>query len=163
MLPTCIAHQTNSLPLPRPKSKNAEWEDPPADGAPFNYDAQPTSFFFEVESIGNLEPDAVIQQGIKAMQQKLAAVIQELAGDPDRAAAGGGAVFGEANAFGEEYEPRSPDVTGNGDYSMGGTEGYTSAFGAADGAGSAWGGAGGATPYGSTPYGGGEDVAWGGS
>ncbi|KAL8746101.1 MAG: hypothetical protein Q9190_001824 [Brigantiaea leucoxantha] len=63
-----------------PKTKNAEWEEPQQDGEPFDYGAQPAKFYFDVESIGNLEPDAVVQQGIKVLQQKLAAVIQDISG-----------------------------------------------------------------------------------
>lgn len=53
---------------------------PPSTTAPFAYDAVPSKFYLEVESVGNLEPDAVVQQAIKVLQQKLAAVIQELEG-----------------------------------------------------------------------------------
>jgi len=127
----------------RPKSKNAAWEEAPIEGANFNYDATPGVFYFDVESIGNLEPDAVIQQAIKVMQQKLAAVIQELAGDEGR---GGG----------DEYEPRSPSGM-NGvattDYAM--DDGYRTAYGNG-GNSSAWGG--GQTPYGATPYG--QNTGW---
>ena len=143
-----IISESNLLtPFTRPKSKNAAWEEAPLEGAAFNYNAQPEVFYFEVESIGNLEPDAVIQQGIKVMQQKLAAVIQELAGDEGR---GGG---------GEEYEPRSPTGMNGGtggDYAMEG--GYTTPYGNGGGA-SAWGG-GGQTPYGATPYG--QNGGWAG-
>jgi DNA-directed RNA polymerase II subunit RPB3 len=133
----------------RPKSKNATWEEPPLEGAAFNYDAVPDSFYFAVESIGNLDPDSVVQQGIKALQQKLAAVIQELTGDEPR---GGG----------DDYEPRSPGL-GGGIGGGAGAEfavdhGYTTPYGNG-GATSAWGGAGGATPYGATPYG--QNNGWG--
>ena len=119
-----------------PKSKNAAWDEPPQEGEPFNYDAAPTKFYFEVESIGNLEPDAVVQQGIKVMQQKVAAVIQELTGDEGRNG---------------DYAMRSPDGMNGGmgnEYSM--DQGYTTPF--VNGGGqSAWGG--GMTPFGATPYG----------
>ncbi|KAF4624132.1 hypothetical protein G7Y89_g14040 [Cudoniella acicularis] len=123
-----------------PKSKYADWEEPAQEGEPFDYDAVPEKFYFEVESIGNLEPDAVIQQGIKVLQQKLAAVIQDLTeGDSN------------TNGMNDGYTggaPRSPDVNMNG----GGwqDQGYTTPFG--NGNQSAW-GAGGTTPYGATPYG----------
>ncbi|KAI9820593.1 MAG: 45 kDa subunit of RNA polymerase II [Pycnora praestabilis] len=130
-----------------PKSKNAEWEDPPQEGEPFDYDAIPKTFYLEVESVGNLEPDSIIQQGIKVLQQKLAAVIQELAG-------GGGADPNGDGGYGAGGM-RSPDGGmgngvggGEGGYGMEG--GYTTPFGNG-GAGSAWGG--GTTPYGATPYG----------
>ena len=120
----------------RPKSKNAEWEDPPVEGAPFDYHAKPETFYFDVESVGNLEPDIVVQQGIKVLQQKLAAVIQELTGD-------------ESGRGADGYEPKSPTTgTGGPDYGM--DHGFTTPFGGGGGA-SAWGGA--ATPYGATPYG----------
>lgn len=76
------------------------------------------------------------------MQQKLAAVIQELTGDEHRNGVNGDAVDG----FGG---PRSPDgINGAGDYPI--DQGYTTPYVNGGGA-SAWGG--GATPYGATPYG----------
>ena len=101
----------------------------------------PSRFYFEVESVGNLEPDAIIQQGIKVLQQKLASVIQELTGDERNGMNGDG-----VDGFGG---PRSPDgINGGGDYAM--DQGYTTPYVNGGGA-SAWGG--GATPYGATPYG----------
>lgn len=118
------------------KSKYAEWEEPPQEGEPFDYDAVPERFYFEVESVGNLDPDSIIQQGIKVLQQKLAAVIQDLT-DGD----------GNSNGMnGAGFEgPRSPDV-GQGWQD----QGYTTPYGNG-GQASTWGGA--ATPYGATPYG----------
>ena len=131
----------------RPKSKYCDWEEPPQEGEPFDFDAVPSRFYFEVESVGNLEPDAIIQQGIKVLQQKLASVIQELAG-------------GDAGGY---DGPRSPDM----DMGMGGAvqqpwgqqdQGFTTPYGGSGAGGGAWGGGGGAgngstTPYGATPYG----------
>src|SRR5271167_3616614 len=86
----------------RPKSKYADWEDPPQAGEPFDYDAVPSRFYFEVESAGNLEPDTVIQQGIKVLQQKLAVVIQDLT-------EGDGAANGMSGLNGvDAFAPRSP-------------------------------------------------------
>jgi DNA-directed RNA polymerase II subunit RPB3 len=92
----------------------------------------PERFYFEVESIGNLEPDAIVQQGIKVLQQKLAAVIQDIADG------------GDTNGY---DAPRSPDVNGQ----PWQDPGYTTPYG--NGNASAWGGVGAATPYGATPYG----------
>lgn len=135
------------LILPRPKSKNAEWEDPPADGAQFDYKAIPETFYLDVESSGVMEPDLIVQQGIKVLQQKLAAVVQELTGETD----GGG---GDDTT---NYGPSTPGFsTGAHDTLMDG--GYTTPYGAAAAAGqsSVWGG--GATPYGATPYG--QSAGW---
>jgi len=120
-----------------PKSKNAAWEEAPQEGEPFDYDAMPEKYYFEVESVGNLEPDAIIQQGIKVMQQKLAAVLQELTGDEGRNGVSDG-----VDGFGG---PRSPD----GMNGAGFDQGYTTPY--VNGGGSVWGG--GTTPYGATPYG----------
>ena len=81
----------------------------------------------------------MIQQGIKVMQQKLAAVIQELTGDEARNGLNGDGIDG----------PTSPDgLHGGVDYAM--DQGYTTPYVNGGGA-SAWGGN--ATPYGATPYG----------
>ncbi|KAH8811660.1 DNA-directed RNA polymerase [Xylogone sp. PMI_703] len=117
-----------------PKSKYAEWEEPPQSDEPFDYDAVPERFYFEVEGVGSIEPDAIIQQGIKVLQQKLAAVIQDLSGEEGMNGVNGG------------YEPpRSPEVDGR----WGQDQGFTTPYG--NGNASAWGG--GTTPYGATPYG----------
>lgn len=107
----------------------------------FDFDAVPERFYFEVEGVGNLEPDAIIQQGIKVLQQKLAGIIQDLTdGENQGNALNGGAGYDA---------PRSPDVGVSG--SAWQDQGYTTPYGNGDNN-SAWGG-GAATPYGATPYG----------
>ncbi|KAF2839637.1 insert subdomain of RNA polymerase alpha subunit [Patellaria atrata CBS 101060] len=120
-----------------PPTKNADWEDPLQEGEPFNYDAQPDVFYFNVETVGGLPPDVIMQQGIKVLQQKLAAVIQELAGGDER-----NGDYGDG--------ARSPDGPPPGT-AYGADGGYTTPFGVGTGNASAWGG--GTTPYGATPYG----------
>jgi DNA-directed RNA polymerase II subunit RPB3 len=114
----------------------------------FDIHAKPSAFYYDVESVGSLDPDNIIQQGIKALQQKLAAVIQELTEDSNN---------GDAGARGDDYEPRSPGV-GDGAYQNDaqGLGGFQTPFQGGGGA-SAWGG--GATPYGATPYGSGSGWA----
>ena len=117
----------------RPKSKNAAWEEPLQEGEPFNYDTVPEKFYFDLESIGNLEPDAVVQQGIKVLQQKLAAVIQELTGDDER---DGDGMNGYADGL------RSPEGMngggGGGEFTM--DQGYTTPYVSNGGGTSNWGG-----------------------
>lgn len=107
----------------------------------------PERFYFEVESVGNLEPDQIIQDGIKVLQKKLAHVLKELQGEGDKADYDGGM--------------QSPNVDMNGGGWQG--EGYTTPYGTtgAD-AGGAWGGAqnGATTPYGATPYGQSGSSGW---
>lgn len=91
-----------------------------------------------------MEPDVIIQQGIKVLQQKLAAVIKDLteSGDPANGVNGHG------------YDaPRSPEDVGMAG-AWGQDQGYTTPFGNGNGTQEPqqpWGG--GATPYGATPYG----------
>jgi DNA-directed RNA polymerase II subunit RPB3 len=135
----------------RPPSTNANWEDPPAPNQAFDYTAAPSRFYFAIESIGSLEPDAIVQQGIKVLQQKLAGVIQDLQGDS-------GATNGDHDETGLNglNGADSPGMNGGG--GGWGGDGYGTEYGGAggtNGVSSAWGGAaqGGATPYGATPYG----------
>lgn len=101
----------------------------------------PTRFFFDVETVGGLEPDQIVTQGIKTLQTKLAEVIHVLRGGDEA----NGADFGGA---------QSPQMNGAG---FGGQDnGYTTPY--AGGNASVWGAAnpaaGSTTPYGATPYGG---------
>ncbi|KAF2636465.1 insert subdomain of RNA polymerase alpha subunit [Massarina eburnea CBS 473.64] len=114
----------------------------PNEDEPFDYDAVPTRFFFDVETVGGLDPDLIVGRGITGLQQKLANVVHELNGSTDDAAAG----FEGA---------QSPTL--NGGYAN--DPGYTTpGYG---GSGSVWGngnaaGAGSTTPFGATPYGNGQ-------
>ncbi|KAJ5899317.1 hypothetical protein N7495_004061 [Penicillium taxi] len=117
-----------------PISENATWETAANPDDPFDYDAEPDRFYFDVESIGNLEPDMIIQQGILVLQRKLALVISELTGEGgDRPAE---EMMGAVDQ--DAYEP--PE----------GIDGNLTSYG--NGASSAW-GASAQTPYGATPYG----------
>lgn len=122
-----------------PISDNKDWATGPDEGpdAAFNPDAVPSTFFFDVEGIGNLEPDQIVQQGIRVLQNKLAEIIQGLGG------AGMGDMNGDGGQSPDAYEPAPADAGYTTAYQPNGTGGQTSA----------WGGMGGATPYGATPYG----------
>jgi DNA-directed RNA polymerase II subunit RPB3 len=81
----------------------------------------------------------VIQQGIRLLQQKLAAVIQSLSGAGEGGDDGDG--FGADGA-------RTPDATGVNGFGNAPDPGFTTPYG--QGNTSVWGGQ---TPYGATPYG----------
>ncbi|KAI1322971.1 DNA-directed RNA polymerase [Xylariaceae sp. FL0255] len=118
-----------------PKSIYANREEPAAPGEPFDYNAVPSRFYFEVESAGNIDSDSIIQEGIKEMQRKLAALIHGL---------------GENDGMNGDYDgPHSPDGM-NGDATPWQDQGFTTPFAGAGNT-STWGG--GATAYGTTPYG----------
>lgn len=113
--------------------KNASWEgEETAADAAFEPDAVPSAFFFDIEGVGTLEPDHIVQQGIVVLQQKLAAIIDGLGGG-----SGDAVVNGAHSPNG--YEPPAPD----GAYSTYQPNGMATSYG------------GNATPYGATPYGGG--------
>ena len=80
--------------------RNADWEGDTAANADGNYDpdAQPSAFFFDIESVGTLDPDEIVEAGIDVLSTKLAGVIAAL--DPGEAPNG---VNGEAD--GDGYEP----------------------------------------------------------
>lgn len=96
--------------------------------------------------MGNLEPDQIIQEGIKVMQSKLALMLHTLTGETDR---------GDMN--GDFDGPRSPDMgMADGGWQ---DQGYTTPYGNA-GNQSAWGGAA-TTPYNmTTPYGTSGQSGW---
>lgn len=81
-----------------PPSRNAEWEDPPLPNEPFDYDAEPNKFYFEVEAVGQIPPNEIIYQGIKYLQEKLATVVRDLQERDDRDEEFGR--VGDANGFG---------------------------------------------------------------
>ncbi|KAK0613755.1 DNA-directed RNA polymerase [Immersiella caudata] len=119
-----------------PPSEYADWEEPPQEGEPFDYDAVPNRFYFNVETAGSMPPDAIVTEGIKVLQMKLAGLVHNLSDEGD----------------GGDYNgPRSPEYAGGGD-NWGQDQGFTTPYGNT-GNQSAWGGAGGTTPFGTTPYG----------
>ncbi|KAM4060553.1 RNA polymerase rpb3/RpoA insert domain-containing protein [Hirsutella rhossiliensis] len=141
-------YENNTDPIKEwPKSKYAEWEEPPQEGEPFNYDAVPDRFYFEVETSGTMEPDQIVQGGIRALQQKIGALLKGL--DPRKY--GGD----EADFDG----PRSPDLNMDGGTTPWQDQGTTTPYGgnmtAYGGGNTSYGGGG--TSYGGagTSYGGG--------
>lgn len=61
-----------------PKSKNAEWEEPPKENEPFDYNAKPDRFYIDVESIGSMKPNDIVLKGISVLQKKLASIVFEI-------------------------------------------------------------------------------------
>jgi DNA-directed RNA polymerase II subunit RPB3 len=89
-----------------PRSKNADWEEAPLEGAPFNYTAEPDKFYFDLEAVGQIPPNEVMAQSITYLQQKLAVVLRELEKDGQEAqfeAINGGDPYGGMNAVADPY------------------------------------------------------------
>lgn len=85
-----------------PKSANADWEEPPKSTDVFDYNAQPDKFYFNVETVGMLKPNEVVERGIHVLQNKLAEVVLSLDKLDDRANDFGGA----GGAMTNGYTPR---------------------------------------------------------
>ncbi|KAJ6625627.1 DNA-directed RNA polymerase [Mycena sp. CBHHK59/15] len=58
-----------------PLGDNASEEEKPRDDQPFDFNAQPNKFYFEVETDGSLGPQEVVMQGLKELQAKLAKIV----------------------------------------------------------------------------------------
>ncbi|KAH7927153.1 insert subdomain of RNA polymerase alpha subunit [Leucogyrophana mollusca] len=66
-----------------PVGENAKEEEPPRDDEPFDFNAKPRKFYFEVETDGSLGPQEVIMRGLAELQTKLANLILGLKAPPD--------------------------------------------------------------------------------
>ncbi|CAI4217706.1 unnamed protein product [Parascedosporium putredinis] len=116
-------------------------------GGTLDYNAVPDRFYFEVEGVGVLDPDEIVQGGITVIQQKIAELIHVITGrDPENAA---------ENEYGG---PRSPDMAMDGNPWQ--DTGYATTPYGDGGNQSTWGGAA-TTPYATTtPYGNSGQSGW---
>jgi DNA-directed RNA polymerase II subunit RPB3 len=126
--------------------RSKDWEEPAQDGERFDYDAEPRQFFINLEGTGVMQPDAVLHNGIRTLQEKLANVIKGLrdtgeGGQANGIDGGGSPMDGLINGAGTAYGAQSAY---GGQTNYGGMDpGYqTPAYGQ----GSVYGGM--ATPYG---------------
>ncbi|EME48562.1 hypothetical protein DOTSEDRAFT_162154 [Dothistroma septosporum NZE10] len=62
---------------PEPE-KNGQWEEKPAEGEPFNYQAEPSKFYIDLEATGVMPPDQILHSSIRVLQAKLAGIIRDL-------------------------------------------------------------------------------------
>ncbi|KAK5175044.1 RNA polymerase II subunit 3 [Saxophila tyrrhenica] len=131
-----------------PLTANADWEEPPQEGQRFEYEAEPDSFYINLEGTGVMPPDSVMHNGIRTLQEKLANVIKGLSDEGDAGVpngmGGGSPMDGVMNGGGTAYGNQT--AYGGGMSAYGGGVGGQSAYGGNMGAFSSYGGA--ATPYG---------------
>lgn len=92
-----------------PLSKNAPFEAAPEPDEPFDYNQQPSRFYFDVESVGSLPPRQIVESGLAGLVLKLQHIrdsVQEFAnvrphlGGGTAYGAGGGTVYGGGTAYG---------------------------------------------------------------
>lgn len=60
--------------------RNIEWERDLGRSEDIDLDAEPIAFFFDLESVGTMEPDEIVSQGVDVLQSKLAEIISGLEG-----------------------------------------------------------------------------------
>lgn len=76
----------NNPDLEWPKSKNCDYEEPPMEDERFDYNAKPEKFYMNVETTGQLKPNAVFEKGVSVLQQKLAEIVLALSRSEDEGA-----------------------------------------------------------------------------
>lgn len=60
-----------------PKSEYTELDDDQYE-APFNWEAKPNKFFFNVESCGSLRPEVIVTKGVEVLKTKLSDLLTQL-------------------------------------------------------------------------------------
>lgn len=66
-----------------PVSENGQEEEPPREDEPFDFNAQPRQFYFDVETDGSLSPQEVVMRGLAELQTKLANLVLGLKAQPE--------------------------------------------------------------------------------
>jgi len=61
-----------------PLSENAEEEQPPVEGEPFDYNAVPNKFYFKFETTGSMEAKDIVLSSLNILQEKLDELRNEL-------------------------------------------------------------------------------------
>lgn len=128
---------------PSPDQKNGKWEEPPQEGAPFDYAAEPKAFYINLEGTGVMPPDQILHSGIRELQGKLAGVIQVLSSDSEQGQTngfggfspviangaettyGGQSAYGAGTSYGQDLGYQTPG------YGASGATGSTSVYGQA--------------------------------
>ena len=105
-----------------PKSENCEWEEVPDPDAPFDYKAKPTSYYIDVETVGNLPPNEVVLRSIETLQRKLADIAIEL--NKESVEASSTANNGGLTTYGRSQYDNGGDSPGMGRTPYGGDSGF---------------------------------------
>jgi len=110
-----------------PLSQNANFEEPPNPSAPFDYNAVPSTFYFDIEASGSVPVRQVVEQGLDILATNLAKVIEgveiETGGRDEDEDGGGGLV--EPDMGGDGYYQGGGGGGGYGDYGGGGGSGMS--------------------------------------
>jgi len=117
-----------------PVSANGKEENQPRDDQPFDFNAKPEKFYFEIETTGSLSPKEVVMKGLQELQTKLAFLTHQIDSQTGRGADGDGMT-------GLTQPQQTTEVNGTGTTGWGampnGINGWNT--GGAPGAGTGWG------------------------
>lgn len=58
-----------------PKSEYCDFEEPPNPDDKFDYNAIPSDFYIDVETVGSIKPNEVVLRGIRELQNKVAGIV----------------------------------------------------------------------------------------
>lgn len=94
-----------------PEGPNAQEEEPPQEGAPFDFNAKANKYYFDVESVGSMHPAEIVETGLHLLEYRTAQIVQELSMMTD-GGAGGGAQPAAAPDAGMMMDPYSANGTG---------------------------------------------------
>jgi DNA-directed RNA polymerase II subunit RPB3 len=100
-----------------PLSQNANFEAPPQPSAPFDYNAVPSTFYFDIEASGSVPVREVVTQGLDILAMNLAKVIEGVeieTGGRDEDDADGGMGLVEPVTGGEYYGGAGGEYYGGG-------------------------------------------------
>ncbi len=61
-----------------PDGVNADLEEPPQEGAPFDYTKKANKFYFDVEASGSMHPAEIVETGLGLLEYRVAQIVQEL-------------------------------------------------------------------------------------
>ncbi|ODV59448.1 DNA-directed RNA polymerase II core subunit RPB3 [Ascoidea rubescens DSM 1968] len=61
-----------------PLSENCQWEEEPNADDRFDYKAVPTRFYFNLETVGSIEPNLVVKRGIEKLSKKVVEIVLAL-------------------------------------------------------------------------------------
>jgi hypothetical protein len=66
------------LKMNGPAVKKTDWEEPSKENGPVDYSVKAEKFYFDMETIGSLKPNDVVELGIGVLQTKLAEIVLAL-------------------------------------------------------------------------------------
>ncbi len=104
-----------------PEGPNAELEEPPQEGAPFDYNKKANRFYFDVESSGSMHPAEIVETGLGLLEYRVAQIVQELSMMDEQPGAGAG---GMENGIMDPYGAPAAGANGGYDTGAGDMNGY---------------------------------------